>query len=67
MYEDGIDVVYDVTVGRHDGDEVGWWSEHRRVTLPGWCAGDVPMALALYTFGNRDAVDDVRVVDWQPR
>lgn len=60
MYEDGIDVVYEV-----HGEQ--GWSAHARAHLPGWCAGDVPMALALYLFGHRDAVADVRVTDWQPR
>lgn len=62
MYENGIDVVYETRSGSADP-----WSEHVKVTLPGWCAGDVPMGVALYVFGNRDYVDDVRITDWQPR
>lgn len=67
MYEDGIEVVYELRL-RGDGVvcEAGW-SEHRRVSLPGWCAGDPSMAVALYLHGHRDAVEDVRVTDWQPR
>lgn len=62
MYERGIEVVYEL----RDPDTGAWG--HRTVTrLPGWCAGDVDMALALYYLGTRDRVDDVRVVDWSPR
>lgn len=60
MYEDGITVEYRTTVGENG------WSGRRYVWLPGWCAGDPDMALALYLYGNRDYVTDVDVTDWQP-
>jgi hypothetical protein len=63
MYEDGIDVVYEVSP---DDDERAPWTRHR-VTLPGWCAGEPDAALALYLFGRVDCRSWVHVVDWQPR
>lgn len=66
MYENGIDVLYQLHVPDAEGVE-GRWGDHQRVMgLPGWCAGDPQMAVALYLFGNRDDVNDVNVVDWQP-
>lgn len=64
MYEaDGIDVVFELA---RSVDVGGGWGPHGRVRLPGWAAGDPQMALALMYFGQRDAVDEVRVVDWAP-
>jgi hypothetical protein len=60
MYEDGIDVVYEL---RRDRDVFG---PHGRLHMPGWCAGDPQMAVALHFFGSRDAADDVRITDWTP-
>jgi hypothetical protein len=65
MYENGIDVVYELHHYRRQG-QPRVWSEHRKLTLPGWCAGDVQMAVALHAYGQRDSVEDVRIVDWQP-
>lgn len=61
MYEHGIAVLYEL----RDPD-TGAWGHHGRVTMPGWCAGDPAMAVALHFHGQRDAVELVRVVDWQP-
>lgn len=62
MYEHGINVEYE-TRG-HNSDPFG---PRQRVALPGWCAGDVQGALALYLHGHSTLVDYVRVIDWQPR
>lgn len=59
MYEDGIRVLYRVEDERGSGATT-------HVDLPGWCAGDPGMALALYLFGTRDAEDAVHVQDWMP-
>lgn len=64
MYENGIDVVYDVPAD--DEHPLAGRSEHRKVTLPGWCAGDPQMAVALHFYGHRSWAEYVNVVDWQP-
>lgn len=58
MYENGITVEYRTTTGENG------WSGRRYVWLPGWCAGDPDMAVALHLYGNRDYVSDVEVTDW---
>lgn len=60
MYEDGITVEYRLTTGENG------WGQPAHVWMPGWCAGDPAMAVALTFFGNRDYVTDVEVIDWQP-
>lgn len=66
MYENGIRVTYRLmTDVPTDGGYTVQASEPRTVDLPGWCAGDVHMAVALYTHGNRDGLRDVLVDDWQ--
>lgn len=62
---DGITVTYRY---RYMFGETGSdWTGDNTVDLPGWCAGDVQMCVALYLFGNRDYADEIRIVDWQPR
>lgn len=38
------------------------WNSHT-VELPSWCSGDPEMALALYFFGYRQAVSEIRNVE----
>lgn len=66
MYEHGIRVTYTLT---RPGDGVvtmGGETEPRTLDLPGWCAGEPRLAVALYLHGTRDAERDVRLIDWQP-
>jgi hypothetical protein len=65
MYENGIDVAYEVRVEPTPDPET-WHMQPHRVTLPGWCAGNPQMGVALYLFGNRDEAERVRITDWQP-
>jgi hypothetical protein len=66
MYENGIDVTYQLVDDEEDSSTFGQFvgSEQRIYGLPGWAAGDPQMALALYLFGHRTMVDLVRIVDW---
>jgi hypothetical protein len=68
MYENGIDVTYQLVDDEEDSSTFGQFTgpEQRIYGLPGWAAGDPQMALALYLFGHRTMVDLVRIVDWQP-
>lgn len=68
MYEDGIRVTYQL-YGREESPYMGerGVGEVAHVDLPGWCAGEPRLAVALYLFGSRDHEDDVRLIDWQPR
>lgn len=60
MHENAISVTYLI---KPDDPQSGW-SSPNTVQLPGWCAGDPQMALALYLSGTRDAVADIKVVNW---
>lgn len=63
MYENGIDVTYQLATGH---DLRGPFGDPRTVVLPGWCAGDPSMAVTLHFFGHRSFESAVRVIDWQP-
>lgn len=56
MSEDTCRIAYVIT----RSDEAGGGTTSGTAVLPSWCTGDPSMAVALYLYGTRDGVEDVR-------
>lgn len=72
VYEDGIRVTYRLlssvptevdTQGRVIATRVDT-SEPQTLDLPGWCAGEPRLCVALYLFGTRDGLGSVLLDGW---
>jgi hypothetical protein len=67
MYENGIDVTYQLVDDEEDSSTFGQFvGPELTLHLPVWAAGDPQMAVTLYLFLHRSYADLVRIVDWQP-
>jgi uncharacterized membrane protein YsdA (DUF1294 family) len=64
MYENGVNVTY-LLMNDDESDDLrgNWMLPERTVHLPGWCAGDPQVAVALYLFGHHTYMDLVRIME----